>query len=116
MGDLNCITKEGEEDLEVSSLRGYLKECFTEEFERTAVVELALVEIAGRAYTAREQSGLTTREIGKRMGLGGTSVVHSIVDYAELHNVTLSEMVLFGRACGLDLQVTFAEVNNGVSR
>lgn len=85
----------------------FFEETFSEEFIREAEVEYTLAKIAAKAYSAKQDSGLSFRAIAKRMGLKSPAVVQRIVNDALPHNVTLATLVKFGQACGFDIDINF---------
>jgi transposase-like protein len=92
------------------SLTDFCRTTFSEEFLREAAVEYLLAEIAGRAAQVKEASGLSYREIARRMGVS-PAIVRRIVAQARPHKVPLETFVRFGQACGykVDLKFTSAE-------
>ncbi len=93
------------------SMEEFFKETFSEDFLKEADVEYTLAQIAGRAFQAKEESGLSFRKIAEKMGLKTSAVVQRIVQEAEPHNVTLATLVRFGQACGFKLNVKFEKAD-----
>lgn len=85
----------------------FFKEKFSDEFLDEIEVEYTLAQIAGRAFSAKEKSGLSFRKIAKKMGLRSPAMIQRIVQKAKPHNVTLATIVKFGQACGFDVDIEF---------
>jgi transcriptional regulator with XRE-family HTH domain len=57
----------------------------------------------------KEASGLTVREISRRMGLaeGHQAVVQRLVTVKNPPNMTLRTLLRFAKACGYDVEIVF---------
>lgn len=61
-----------------------------------------------QARGLKEASGLTIREIAKRMDLeGNPSQVQRLVDVKNPPNVTVKTLFRFAKACGFDVEIVF---------
>lgn len=69
-------------------------------------LELQLSRVAADAVAAATRSGLSRRELAKRMGVASPSTVQRIVS-AEAYNVTVETLFRFARASGHRLRISF---------
>lgn len=68
------------------------------------------VQISARALEIAEASGLSRREIAKRMGMTSPSTVQRLIHDAESGNPRIQTLIRFATACGVDMSVQFTSV------
>lgn len=89
------------------NLQEFLEENFSKEFVEEVAVEHTLAQVAGKVIRAKEESGLSIREISERMGRKSMLQVQHILNDGKSHNVTLNTLVRFCYMCGFELDIKF---------
>jgi len=99
----------------MTTLKKFFNETFSKGSDEEAEIYYSLVRIAICAAEMKKTSGLSYREIAKRMG-SSSSTVRRILDDAKPCNITVGTLIRFSRACGFKLRIHFEkrkEVKNG---
>jgi transcriptional regulator with XRE-family HTH domain len=67
-----------------------------------------LNELAKRLREVKDASGLSVREISRRMGIPGQQAqVQRIICVAPTSNITLRTLFRFIKACGFEVEIVF---------
>ena len=89
------------------TLTDFFNDTFEPEFIDDAQVDYRLAQLAGRLIALVEDSGLSRREIARRMGHKSPSAVQRLVTQGRAHNATAETLIRLAAACEHRLVITF---------